>query len=349
MLQRLTVRNYRGLHDLTIKDLGRINVFTGQNNAGKTSLLEALWLLCGAANARTAANSYVIRDRDRGKPPASWAETYWRPLFWHLDTGQNVRIAGYHSAVGDMELTVGWGRSLTTEVPRNERTDKLTEANSAEPSLKFTYVDQQSGTIQSEARETPEKFKFEQADNYIPFPSVILQPGAGNVNEDAIALGKLRTRKKGDKLLEALRVVEPKLSSVEDSSSSGAPMIWVDVGLPELVPLPVMGAGMTHVARLVLAAASVQGGVMLADEIENGLHHSVLPDVWRVVERVAQQFNVQVFVTTHSFECLEAALEAIGPDGFRLYRLEADDGVNRCVPYSPAAIGAAVRHNIEVR
>ena len=349
MLERLTVRNYRGLHDLTIKDLGRINVFTGRNNAGKTSLLEALWLLCGAANARMAANSYVIRNRDRGKPPTSWAETYWRPLFWHLDTGQNLKISGYHSAVGDMELTISWGRPLTTEVPRNERTDKLTEAHNAEPSLKFTYLDQNSGTIESEAREAPENFKFEQADDYVPFAAVILQPGGGNVNEDAIKLGKLRTRKRGNKLLEALRVVEPKLISVEDSASSGAPMIWVDVGLRELVPLPVMGAGMTHVARLVLAAASVPGGVMLVDEIENGLHHSVLPDVWRVVEQVTKQFNVQIFATTHSFECLEAAHEAIGPDGFRLYRLEADDGVNRCLTYSPAAIGAALRHNIEVR
>ncbi len=127
-------------------------------------------------------------------------------------------------------------------------------------------------------------------------------------------------------------------------------MIWVDVGLREFVPLPAMGGGMTHIAHLVLTAATAQGGVMLVDEIENGLHHSVLPDVWRVVEKVAEQFSVQIFATTHSFECLEAAQEAIGPDGFRLYRLEtADDGTNRCLSYSPAAVGAAFRHNIEVR
>ncbi len=349
MLERLTVRNYRGLHDLTIEGLGRINVFTGKNNAGKTTLLEAVWLLCGAANARMAANQHVIRHQGRSKSPTSWAETYWKPLFWELDTSKTPEVSGHHSAVGDMTLTIAWGRPPTTEVRRDDGGGTLAEARTAERSLTFTYSDQQSGTIQSEALEKAEIFKFQQADTYVPFPATILQPGSHDVNEDAIALGKLRTRKKGDQLLEALRVVEPRLNGVEDSASSGAPMIWVDVGLREFIPLPAMGAGMTHIAHLVLAAATTQDGIVLVDEIENGLHYSVLPDLWRVVEKVAEQFNVQVFATTHSFECLEAAQEAIRPGGFRLYRLEAGNGTNRCQTYSPDAIGAAVRHNIEVR
>jgi predicted ATPase len=91
MLERLTVRNYRGLRDLTIEGLGRINVFTGKNNAGKTTLLEAIWLLCGAANARMAANQHVIRARGGGKSPGSWAETYWKPLFIGVGHDQDTR------------------------------------------------------------------------------------------------------------------------------------------------------------------------------------------------------------------------------------------------------------------
>ena len=126
-------------------------------------------------------------------------------------------------------------------------------------------------------------------------------------------------------------------------------MIWVDIGLRELVPLPTMGAGMTHVTRMVLAAAMVPDGVVLVDEIENGLHHSVLPDVWRVVGKAAEQFNVQFFGTTHSFECVQAAHKALGSDDFRLHRLDIVEGENRCVTYGPEAIDAAIRHNLEVR
>ncbi len=53
MLERLHVRKFRGLHDLKVKGLGRVNVVAGRNNAGKTTLLEAIFLLTGAANPAT--------------------------------------------------------------------------------------------------------------------------------------------------------------------------------------------------------------------------------------------------------------------------------------------------------
>ena len=104
---------------------------------------------------------------------------------------------------------------------------------------------------------------------------------------------------------------------------------------------------MTHITRIVLAAASVPDGVVLVDEIENGLHHSVLSDVWRVIATVAEQFNVQIFATTHSCECVEAAHEALGAGGFRLHRLEVVDGATRCVTYGHDAMDGAIRHNLE--
>ena len=84
-------------------------------------------------------------------------------------------------------------------------------------------------------------------------------------------------------------------------------MIWGDIGLRELVPLAVMGDGMSRLARLVLAIADAPGGLVLVDEIETGLHHTVLSDVWRVVDEAARQFETQVVATTHSYECIRAA------------------------------------------
>ncbi len=171
----------------------------------------------------------------------------------------------------------------------------------------------------------------------------------GNLKEDAVLLGVLRKRKQGHLLLEALQVIEPRLQSIEDNSSSGTPMIWGDIGLSELVPLPLMGEGMTRVARLVLTITSAPGGVILADEIENGLHHSILPKVWQAVDATAKQFNTQIFATTHSFECVEAAHKALGAEGFLLHRLEANGTENRCVTYEPEEIDVALRHNLEIR
>ena len=347
MFERIDVRNYRGFNDVTVGNLGRINLVAGRNNAGKTALLEAIRLLSGAANARMAVNSHVVRaDRALGEQPSWMAETHWKPLFHGLDTSRNVTVSGCHASVGDMKLEIAWQRLRRTEIPR-------TGGNGARGkgpySLEFTYTDPDAGRIESEARETTDSFEFEQKDDYIPFGTMILLPGSGDIQDDAVRLGQLRKQKLGAGFLDALRVIEPRLLHAEDNASSGVPMIHVDVGLSELVPLPVMGAGMTHLARIVLAVASVRGGVVLVDEIENGLHHSVLPNVWRVVGKAAERSNVQMFMTTHSFECIEAAYEALGEDGFRLHRLEAGESGVRCITYAPDEVGTAIRHVMELR
>ena len=80
MLERLHIRNFRGFGDLRIDSLGRINLVTGRNNAGKTTLLEAILLLVGAANARMAFSPHVIRGWSQGAPSRWVADTCWKPL-----------------------------------------------------------------------------------------------------------------------------------------------------------------------------------------------------------------------------------------------------------------------------
>ncbi len=91
------------------------------------------------------------------------------------------------------------------------------------------------------------------------------------------------------------------------------------------------------------------GGVVLMDEIENGLHHSVVPDLWRAIDGTAREFDTQVIATTHSFECFAAAHRALGSEGFLFHRLETENEANRCVTYPADAIEGAVEHGLEVR
>ena len=79
---------------------------------------------------------------------------------------------------------------------------------------------------------------------------------------------------------------------------------------------------MIHLARLVLAVSDASNGIVLLDEIENGFHYSVLPNVWRLIESAANQFNTQVFATTHSIECVRAAHNTLDSASFRLHRLD---------------------------
>ena len=349
MLERLQIRNYRVFNELKIDQLSRINLIAGKNNSGKTSLLEAIFLLAGAGNPQLAVNTNVIRGVPDAGVPQQGVEAFWKQLFFALDMSLSIKIVGYHPSHGQLTLKIRSERPPITELPL-DRTGEASVTNLPDGrSLTFQYSGSVDKQVKSYIRVMGPAFNVEQPVANPPFPTTILLSRTEKIQEDAVRLGRLRQQKQGHLLLEALRVIEPKLQSIEDNSASGTPMIWGDIGLPELIPLSAMGEGMTRIARLVLAIASSPDGVVLVDEIENGLHHSVLPKIWKVVDTAAKQFNTQIFATTHSFECVEAAHEALDTDGFRLHRLEVSGTENRCVTYEPEAIAAALRHNLEIR
>ena len=72
------------------------------------------------------------------------------------------------------------------------------------------------------------------------------------------------------------------------------------------VPLNSMGDGISRVLQLFLKLFAARGGFLLIDEFENGLHYSVQEEVWRLIFDQAEKLDVQVFATTHSWDCIES-------------------------------------------
>jgi AAA15 family ATPase/GTPase len=113
-----------------------------------------------------------------------------------------------------------------------------------------------------------------------------------------------------------------------------------------------MGDGMVRLASLVLAIWQARNGFVLVDEIENGLHHTILSKVWQAIRKTAQEFNTQIFATTHSLECIKAAHNTFieyKNYNFRLHRLERTKKAIRSVTYTPETLEAAIETGLEVR
>ncbi len=100
-----------------------------------------------------------------------------------------------------------------------------------------------------------------------------------------------------------------------------------------------------------MALVNAKDGFLI-DEIENGIHYSVLPDVWRLIFETAERLNVQVFATSHSWDCIEAfqkaAQENTETEGV-LVRLDRDGEWIRAVDLGERELGIAVNGHIEVR
>ncbi len=105
------------------------------------------------------------------------------------------------------------------------------------------------------------------------------------------------------------------------------------------------------VATLAIGITNASGGVVLIDEIENGIHHSVMTEVWLGIAKLACQSDVQIFATTHSFECINAAHQAFKKSGqydFRLHRLDQVDDSIEAVTLDEEALEVATQMGMEV-
>ncbi len=129
-------------------------------------------------------------------------------------------------------------------------------------------------------------------------------------------------------------------------------MIHGDIGMGRLLPLPLLGDGINRLLSLSLAIANASKGIVLVDEIENGLHHTVMPKVWKAIGDLARYYDVQIFATTHSRECIRSAHEAFKEErqyDFRLHRLDRVDGSIHATTYELETLEAALETGLEVR
>ncbi len=118
------------------------------------------------------------------------------------------------------------------------------------------------------------------------------------------------------------------------------------------VPLKSFGDGAVRLFGAALGLTHSRDGLLLIDEAENGLHHTVQADFWRLVLQAAHDGDVQVLATTHSWDCIvgfaRAATECEHTDGV-LVRLERSEEECRAVVYSEDELKIAAERRIEVR
>jgi AAA15 family ATPase/GTPase len=129
-------------------------------------------------------------------------------------------------------------------------------------------------------------------------------------------------------------------------------MIFGDIGIGRLVPVPLMGEGMGRLLTILLAIAEAKGGLVMVDEIDTGFHYSILRDVWLAIARAARENDVQILATTHSWECVTAAHESFAASetyDLRIHRLDRIDESVTSVTYDRETAEVAVASGLEMR
>ena len=128
---------------------------------------------------------------------------------------------------------------------------------------------------------------------------------------------------------------------------------YADIGMSRKIPMAFLGGGMSRLLSIILAIATAKNGIVLIDEVDAGIHYSHMPKVWEGISRAAREFNCQIFASTHSYECLQAAYNGIAQADmareFRYIRLERDKQETVAKTYTHDLLGAALSRGWEIR
>jgi hypothetical protein len=364
MYTNFRIQNFRGFKDFELKDIKRVNLIAGKNNVGKTALLEALFMFGNPYNPDLTWSVYSFRGINQFKIEfGRWVENPFDSMFHNFDANHHIHLNGFHNIHGSWNLTirvVDDFTELNTLGIRNHPTRNEDETIpvsvdsykalcfiakfSDENEIKhYMLLDNQGGKTLIPIPPTP---KFQTVFNF----------ARGRVSHDIDAerFTTLRLRGKQDLLLKALQIIEPRLTQIELLKFSAETILHGDIGLGRPIPLPLLGDGISRITSLILALAYAPDGIIVADEIENGLHYSVQKDVWKAIDEASKAFNVQIFATTHSREMAMAAHEAFKDSesyDFKYYRLDRDRETHdiEAVAYSERIMEAAEEMDAEVR
>ncbi|RUT05221.1 hypothetical protein DSM106972_040420 [Dulcicalothrix desertica PCC 7102] len=175
-----------------------------------------------------------------------------------------------------------------------------------------------------------------------------------NFNDLSLLWDAINLTPQEDEVIKALQIIEPDVERISFTSSRSNSSVIIKMrGQHTPVPLGSMGDGMRRLLTLALSAVNVENGYLLIDEIDTGLYYEFQTDMWRLILETAQRLNIQVFATTHSWDCVRAfeeALEDVSNSTIgKLFRLDAKYGKIRAVEYLAEELKIAVQQNIEVR
>jgi hypothetical protein len=155
------------------------------------------------------------------------------------------------------------------------------------------------------------------------------------------------------KVIEVLKVLEPRIKDLSVVVIGGVSGIYADIGLPKRLSVNMLGDGVNRLIQIALSMFANPGAILLIDEIENGFHYSLFPKLWEIICKLAAETHCQVFATTHSYECISGAMELAADEAreslFRFVRLEQENDIVVPHVFENDSFAYAVRNDWEVR
>jgi hypothetical protein len=354
MAKQIKIENFRCFKTAEVSDCRRINVVVGENGSGKTALLESVLLTAGAG-AELGLRARILRGFDQTHGQAQVRELdegLWGDLFYDFDFDSKVSIRLSGTEEHNRSVKISFVRIGPTVV-RVSKERNLATVDSSGPTggVLFEWQGPKNIRYKSEARFEDNKLRMT-GDTISPIHLAFWAANIGYSSaETASRFSALSKKNDTDEISRVFREHFPVVQDLSLEMSAGSPMVFAKISRGRRIPLNLISGGMTKLSSILFAIPSMPKGIMIIDEIENGFYYKRFPMIWSALNSLTQKYDVQVFVSTHSLECLRAAADEArkGPEDFSLIRVQREDGKFSLKQFSGEQFVGSVEADLEIR
>lgn len=325
MLESLHIKSFRGIQDFVLDDLRPITLLVGENNSGKTSILEAIMLATAPGDITNWKQLLQARDAAWGVEVLGEMAKWLFPVLGRdaLDKRGPIGIRS-SSHKGDEELFLTFAQE--SEMVQVERRGRLPGEIHLEEEL-LTHVHltvewygkelgTKSGAIEFKQAPSPvrlrEHMRIDDTVRRIPATKcVLVKPHAHRFGRHPVySLSAAIKAGRKDVVLSFLQIFDPDISEIDIVENRTDTTIFVQHRKLGPMPIHSFGDGLrkaTVVAGMVFQA---QGGVLLIDEAETALHVDHQRPFFEALFAICAELQVQLFISTHSLDAVDAVLQS---------------------------------------
>lgn len=313
----IKVNQYKIFKDFEIDKLNRINIFAGFNNSGKTSLLEAIYYLTKQNDIVSFLEIIKLKNKLKSLNP-----------IWLNEVFNEDEMIDIEAVFNDITTSIFFKKFEAKDI---DKKDDYISSYKLKAIINDRILENVIHTFGYETLKR-ENEKVEHLCN-----SIFKSPYFHNLNEIVQTYNKNTQYKDKDGttainlLIEFIKIIDSTINDIRLNNVDDIERFIVDSSQfsDRNLEITNYGEGLQRIFEIALGFAYSRNGIVCIDEFETAIHNSLLVEFTKFVQQLADTFNVQVFLTSHSKECIDAFVNnEYNNDEISAYFLEnVDNGI----------------------
>jgi AAA15 family ATPase/GTPase len=312
MIESIEIKNFRCFKDTKIAGFGLVNLFGGLNNSGKTALLEAIYLSQKPNEYNLMFCHQAVRNETssaaKDNPGSAWNNFFYQQQKTEeillksvicVDDPQNPEIKLKQNPeiklTCSIELDNAFNEEENSLLTFGEKQSTLTVEALANGSQLYYFLN-----IANKKGFSFNKIEEQSSIHFIPASAKL--SGTELARQYDIACEDI---KKEELIFEAIQLIDKTIKRVKTSTIGGGVLRLQREG-ENPMPISLFGDAINRIVDYILKIISYPNAVLIVDEIENGIHYTKHTELWEILFKLAIEFNVQIFSTSHSLEMIRA-------------------------------------------